>query len=176
MTSLLTTGSLAALLAFASPAGAKEASPDRSPQRMEELIENAVSAKWPVDYVLFRQIGVSGFRQVNGSDGMNIAFRSNALESADGFKIGFVEYRVPPSLDRGANFLYLDVDAGVCFPLDKIKTKFDLQSVLEPPNPHNPASQRDRSERYSAEIGGTKVLFRASNDGRGCLLSMSRSK
>ena len=174
MKSFFSRGLLLALLVVTFPSLSKDGAADHSRYAMEQLIDKAVTVAWPVDYGLFHEIGASGFTQVNGSDAINIAFRSNAIESGDGFKVDYVEYRVRPSLDNGATFLYLKINADACFPLERMKSKFDLQPVLDPPNPHS-RQAGVQADIYSVDIKETKVRFLAAKGGQGCLLSVSRS-
>jgi len=144
---------------------------------MNQLIDKIIDFPWPIGYGLFRDVGASGFSQSNGSDSLNIAFRSEEVESSDGYRIDFIEFRVSPQLDRGVTFLYVKFNGDSCYPASTLKATYALQPLLFPPNPHDASSRGSKGERLyvASGVGGT-ARFRATEDGQGCLLSLSRNK
>jgi hypothetical protein len=142
--------------------------------RLEDLIERMASQKWPASYRFFSDLGVSSFRQVNGSDSLNIAFRSGSIGTDDGYELQFIEYRVSPALDGGIRFLYLKLSEGRCYKPDGLRSKFKLERYFLPPSPHaNATAEHEKASMYKIELGEADLSLKASLNGD-CLLSVSR--
>ncbi|MDX6081450.1 hypothetical protein SIL81_03875 [Xanthomonas campestris pv. incanae] len=129
----------------------------------------------PVNYETFRDIGLSEFRQVSSSRSFNIAFRSAALKTKDQYGVSFVEFRVPPELDKGVSFAYMELTPGRCYEVSKIKQKFALTPYVLPPNPHAPLADAGKEVFYKTNLGGTSVYVKASSKSE-CLLGLTRSR
>jgi hypothetical protein len=142
---------------------------------LDEVIGKFYDPARPVNYETFRDIGLSEFRQVSSSRSLNIAFRSGALKTKDQHGISFVEFRVPPELDKGVNFAYMELTPGHCYEVSKIKAKFALTSYVLPPNPHVPLADASREVFYKTDLGETSVYVKASSKGE-CLLGLTRSR
>lgn len=144
--------------------------------QLEDLIERMASQRWPASYRFFNELGVSSFRQANASDSLNIAFRSGGIKTGDGYELQFIEYRVPPALDRGITFLYLRLSEGKCYKLDGLRRKFSLERHFLPPSPHAATSaDHEKASVYKVELGEADLSLKASMDGD-CLLSVTRAK
>lgn len=72
---------------------------------MDEIVGKIYDPGKPVNYEVFREIGLRDFHQVSSSRSLNIAFRSNAFKTRDQYGISFIEFRVPPELDKGVSFM-----------------------------------------------------------------------
>ncbi|MGV7206180.1 hypothetical protein [Xanthomonas citri] len=142
---------------------------------LDEVIGKFYDPAKPVNYETFRDIGLSDFRQVSSSRSLNIAFRSAALKTKDQYGISFVEFRVPPELDKGVSFAYMELAPGHCYEVSKIRAKFALTSYVLPPNPHAPLADASKEVFYKTDLGETSVYVKASSKGE-CLLGLTRSR
>ncbi|SMQ94538.1 hypothetical protein, partial [Xanthomonas fragariae] len=86
---------------------------------MDEIIGKIYDPSEPVSYEFFREIGLSDFHQVSSSRSLNIAFRSKAFKTRDQYAISFVEFRVPPELDKGVSFMYMELAPGRCYEVSR---------------------------------------------------------
>nr|WP_242628899.1 hypothetical protein [Xanthomonas oryzae] len=142
---------------------------------LDEVIGKIYDPNKPVNYETFREIGLSDFHQVSSSRSLNIAFRSNAFKTRDQYAISFIEFRVPPELDKGVSFMYMELVPGRCYELSKIRQKFALTSYVLPPNPHAPLADASKEIFYETNLGETSVYIKASSKGE-CLLGLTRSR
>ncbi|AOD14300.1 hypothetical protein VB151_18510 [Xanthomonas fragariae] len=142
---------------------------------MDEIIGKIYDPSEPVSYEFFREIGLSDFHQVSSSRSLNIAFRSKAFKTRDQYAISFVEFRVPPELDKGVSFMYMELAPGRCYEVSKIKQKFALTPYVLPPNPHAPLADVSKDVFYKTNLGETSVYVKASSKGE-CLLGLTRSR
>ncbi|KTF38963.1 hypothetical protein [Xanthomonas vesicatoria] len=142
---------------------------------MDEIVGKIYDPGKSVNYEIFRQIGLSDFHQVSSSRSLNIAFRSNTFKTRDQYAISFVEFRVPPELDKGVSFMYMELAPGRCYEVSKIKQKFALTPYVLPPNPHAPLADVSKDVFYKTDLGETSVYVKASSKG-GCLLGLTRSR
>ncbi|WP_019303822.1 hypothetical protein [Xanthomonas oryzae] len=142
---------------------------------MDEIVGKIYDPGKSVNYELFREIGLSDFHQVSSSRSLNIAFRSNTFKTRDQYAISFVEFRVPPELDKGVSFMYMELAPGRCYEVSKIKQKFALTPYVLPPNPHAPLADVSKDVFYKTNLGETSVYVKASSKG-GCLLGLTRSR
>ncbi|KLA95014.1 hypothetical protein SM19410_16255 [Xanthomonas hortorum pv. gardneri] len=142
---------------------------------LDEVIGKIFDPNKPVNYETFREIGLGDFHQVSSSRSLNIAFRSNAFKTRDQYAISFVEFRVPPELDKGVSFMYMELAPGRCYEVSKIKQKFALTPYVLPPNPHAPLADASKDVFYKTNLGETSVYVKASSKGE-CLLGLTRSR
>ncbi|PPU18491.1 hypothetical protein [Xanthomonas arboricola] len=142
---------------------------------MDEVIGKIYDPNKPVNYETFREIGLRDLHQVSSSRALNIAFRSNAFKTRDQYGISFIEFRVPPELDKGVNFMYMELAPGRCYEVSKIKQKFALTPYVLPPNPHEPIANVSKDVFYKTSLGETSVYVKASLKGE-CLLGLTRSR
>ncbi|NJC36445.1 hypothetical protein GGR60_000935 [Xanthomonas arboricola] len=142
---------------------------------MDEIVGKIYDPGKSVNYEIFREIGLSDFHQVSSSRSLNIAFRSNTFKTRDQYAISFVEFRVPPELDKGVSFMYMELAPGRCYEVSKIKQKFALTPYVLPPNPHAPLADVSKDVFYKTNLGETSVYVKASSKG-GCLLGLTRSR
>ncbi|MDV2453580.1 hypothetical protein [Xanthomonas hortorum] len=142
---------------------------------MDEIVGKIYDPGKPVNYEVFREIGLRDFHQVSSSRSLNIAFRSNAFKTRDQYGISFIEFRVPPELDKGVNFMYMELAPGRCYEVSKIKQKFALTSYVLPPNPHEPIANVSKDIFYKTNLGETSVYIKASLKGE-CLLGLTRRR
>ncbi|MEE5091986.1 hypothetical protein V2H26_18635 [Xanthomonas euvesicatoria] len=142
---------------------------------LDEVISKIYDPGKSVNYELFREIGLSDFHQVSSSRSLNIAFRSNTFKTRDQYAISFVEFRVPPELDKGVSFMYMELAPGRCYEVSKIKQKFALTPYVLPPNPHAPLADVSKDVFYKTNLGETSVYVKASSKGE-CLLGLTRSR
>ncbi|MCC8606599.1 hypothetical protein LN466_16955 [Xanthomonas vesicatoria] len=142
---------------------------------LDEVIGKIYDPNKPVNYETFREIGLRDFHQVSSSRALNIAFRSNAFKTRDQYAISFIEFRVPPELDKGVSFMYMELAPGRCYEVSKIKQKFALTSYVLPPNPHAPLADASKEVFYKTDLGETSVYVKASWNGE-CLLGLTRSR
>jgi hypothetical protein len=142
---------------------------------LEAVLEKVASTSWPANYMLFSEIGVSSFRQFNRSDSLNVAFKSGGIKTKDDYEMEFIEYRVPPQLDRGISYLLIQMKPGTCFDVDILRGRFELERYTLPPNPHvQLAMSRDKVLRYRVDLGNADLLLTVAPEGE-CLVSVSRS-
>ncbi|WP_080581428.1 hypothetical protein [Xanthomonas phaseoli] len=142
---------------------------------MDEIVGKIYDPGKSVNYELFREIGLSDFHQVSSSRSLNIAFRSNTFKTRDQYAISFVEFRVPPELNKGVSFMYMELAPGRCYEVSKIKQKFALTPYVLPPNPHAPLADVSKDVFYKTNLGETSVYVKASSKGE-CLLGLTRSR
>lgn len=142
---------------------------------LDEVIGKIYDPNKPVNYETFREIGLSAFHQVSSSRSLNIAFRSNAFKTRDQYGISFIEFRVPPELDKGVNFMYMELAPGRCYEVSKIKQKFALTPYVLPPNPHEPIANVSKDIFYKTNLGETSVYIKASSKSE-CLLGLTRRR
>ncbi|WP_407465497.1 hypothetical protein [Xanthomonas campestris] len=142
---------------------------------LDEVIGKIYDPDKPVNYGIFREIGIRDFHQVSSSRALNIAFRSNAFKTRDQYGISFIEFRVPPELDKGVNFMYMELAPGRCYEVSKIKQKFALTPYVLPPNPHEPIANVSKDIFYKTNLGETSVYIKASLKGE-CLLGITRRR
>lgn len=142
---------------------------------VDEIIGKIYDPSKPVNYEVFREIGLHDFHQVSSSRSLNIAFRSNAFKTRDQYGISFIEFRVPPELNKGVNFMYMELAPGRCYEVSKIKQKFALTPYVLPPNPHEPIANVSKDIFYKTNLGETSVYVKASSKGE-CLLGLTRSR
>nr|WP_323134231.1 hypothetical protein [Xanthomonas campestris] len=142
---------------------------------LDEVISKIYDPGKSVNYELFREIGLSDFHQVSSSRSLNIAFRSNTFKTRDQYAISFVEFRVPPELDKGVSFMYMELAPGRCYEVSKIKQKFALTPYVLPPNPHAPLADVSKDVFYKTNLGETSVYVKASSKDE-CLLGLTRSR
>ncbi len=142
---------------------------------LDEVVSKFYNPAKPINYETFRDIGFSDFRQVSSSRSLNIAFRSAALKTKDQYGVSFVEFRVPPELDKGVSFAYMELLPGRCYEVSKIKQKFALTPYVLPPNPHAPLADASKEVFYKTDLGETSVYVKASSKGE-CLLGLTRSR
>lgn len=142
---------------------------------LDEVIGKIYDPNKPVNYETFREIGLSDFHQVSSSRSLNIAFRSNAFKTRDQYGISFIEFRVPPELDKGVNFMYMELAPGRCYEVSKIKQKFALTPYVLPPNPHEPIANVSKDIFYKTNLGETSVYIKAGSKSE-CLLGLTRRR
>ncbi|MCC4618069.1 hypothetical protein LL972_19075 [Xanthomonas campestris pv. asclepiadis] len=165
---------LLVVLFFSMSAGAHAESKE-SELNLDEVISKIYDPGKSVNYELFREIGLSDFHQVSSSRSLNIAFRSNTFKTRDQYAISFVEFRVPPELDKGVSFMYMELAPGRCYEVSKIKQKFALTPYVLPPNPHAPLADVSKDVFYKTNLGETSVYVKASSKDE-CLLGLTRSR
>ncbi|WP_415916933.1 hypothetical protein SE336_07935 [Xanthomonas arboricola] len=142
---------------------------------MDEIVGKIYDPGKPVNYEVFREIGLRDFHQVSSSRSLNIAFRSNAFKTRDQYAISFVEFRVPPELDKGVSFMYMELAPERCYEVSKIKQKFALTPYVLPPNPHAPLVDVSKDVFYKTNLGEMSVYVKASSKDE-CLLGLTRSR
>ncbi len=145
--------------------------------RMDELVQLIVDEPFPVGFPLFSRIGASGFHQESRSDAANISFRSAPIQSKDGGRIEFVEFRVAPNLGGGSNFFYVELDPAACYPLSALKKKYEVTKFIVPPNPHMAADQGGKAPPlYRAQTAGATLIIGVDQTPRECVSSLARSR
>lgn len=141
----------------------------------DEVVDEFYNSEKPKNFEFFREFWFRDFHQVSSSRSLNIAFRSSALRTLDQYEIAFVEFRVPPELDKGVGFAYMELAPGRCYEVSKIKKKFALTPYILPPNPHEPIANISKDIFYKTNLGETSVYLKASSKGK-CLLGLTRSR
>jgi len=168
---------VAAIALSSDPSLAAEPEGGISSYGMDELVQLMLDEPFPVGFPLFSRIGASGFHQESRSDSGNISFRSAPIQSKDGGRIEFVEFRVAPNLRGEVNFFYAELDPAVCYPLSALKKKYATTIFIAPPNPHM-ADERGwkAPPLYRAQTAGATLIIGVDETARECVLSVARSR
>ena len=149
---------------------------DKSKASLDEIVQNLIDAPWPLGFDYFRSIGVAEFKQQGSSNTDPIVFRSGTVETSDGYRIAYTEFRIPPRLVQGINFYYAQLEEGRCYPAARLKEKYALERFIYPPNPHDAVAKRARSQSgYQLRSNGTVLHFTADGSDNDCLVSFYRS-
>jgi len=143
---------------------------------LDNVIQELVEAPWPLGFDFFRTVGVSEFKQQGGSNADPIAFRSGPMETSDGYKIDYTEFRIHPRLVQGISFYYAKLEQGRCYPVASLKPKYALERFAYPPSPHNAAAERvSKESAYELRSNGTVLHFTTDGSSQECLVSFYRS-
>lgn len=149
---------------------------DKSKVSLDEFAQALIEAPWPLGFDYFRGVGVAEFKQQGSSNTDPIVFRSGPVETSDGYRIAYTEFRIPPRLVQGINFYYAQLEEGRCYPVARLKEKYALERFIYPPNPHNAVAERaSRQSGYRLRSNGTVLHFTADGSDNDCLVSFYRS-
>lgn len=140
------------------------------------MIQELVEAPWPLVFDFSRTAGVSEFQQQGGSNADPIVFRSGPMETSDGYKFDYTEFRIHPRLVKGISFYYAKLEQGRCYPVASLKAKYALERFVHPPSPHNAAAERvSKESAYELRSNGTVLHFTTDGSSQECLVSFYRS-
>lgn len=149
---------------------------DKSQGSLDEIVQALIDAPWPLGFDYFRRVGIAEFKQQGSSNADPIVFRSGPVETSDGYRIAYTEFRIPPRLVEGINFYYGQLEEGRCYPAARLKEKYALERFIYPPNPHNAVAERTRRQSgYQLRSSGTVLHFTADGSDDDCLVSFYRS-